>query len=95
MEKEQTIIDRDVLEAELEKPGITPGEQAHLQKVCAELEQARSNFQQAQQVIAQAQSNLAAAEGAQASFLSYLTTVYQLTPADSIEIATGKFTRGG
>jgi hypothetical protein len=93
MEKEQIIIDGDVPNIEIEKSGITSGEHSHLQKVCGELEQARGNFQQAQQVIAQAQKNLAAAEGAQASFLSYLTTVYQLTPADSIEIATGKFTR--
>jgi hypothetical protein len=93
MEKEQIIIEDAVQSTEIEKTGVTPGEHSHLQKVCAELEQARGNFHQAQQVIAQAQSNLAAAEGAQASFLNYLVTVYQLTPVDSIDITTGKFKR--
>jgi hypothetical protein len=86
-------IEAAVKQVSAQKAEITPSEQAHLQKVFADLEQARTNFTQAQQVIAQAQSNLAAAEGAQTSFIGFLSTTYDLSPVDSIDVQTGRINR--
>jgi hypothetical protein len=72
---------------------IAKEQQAHLQKVFAEHEQAKMNFQQAQEVLAQAQKNVAMTEGAINSFTNFLASVYGLTPLDSIDVQTGKINR--
>jgi hypothetical protein len=65
---------------------IRPEEFKHLQKVNAEVEQAKA-------LVSQAMANLNKAQGAQQGHWNYLEAAYKLEKQDSVDLSTGQINR--